>query len=46
MYLERVRHLTQKFEIFKLSHVPREQTSRAELLAKLAAPNDQGIIDQ
>jgi hypothetical protein len=50
MYLERVRHLTQKFEIFKLSHVPREQNSRADLLAKLASTkrpgNNRSVIQE
>jgi len=42
MYLERVRHLTQKFESFKLAHVPREQNSRADLLVKLASTKRPG----
>jgi len=35
-YLEYVQILREKFEVFKLVHVPREQNARANLLAKLA----------
>jgi len=50
MYLERVRHLTQKFESFRFAHVPKEQNSRADLLAKLASTkrpgNNRSVIQE
>jgi len=35
-YLEYVQILRETFEVFELVHLPREQNSRAALLAKLA----------
>jgi ribonuclease HI len=46
MYLERVRHLTQKFVSFKLLHVPREQTVEQICWLSWLALSDQEIIDQ
>jgi len=36
-YLEYVQILRETFEVFELVHVPREQNTRADLLAKLAS---------
>ncbi|XP_045796465.1 uncharacterized protein LOC123890806 [Trifolium pratense] len=41
-YLEEVAKLIQKFKSFKLSHVPRDQNSRADLLARLASTKRPG----
>lgn len=41
-YLEFVHHLTSSFSSFRLIHVPREQNSRADLLAKLASNSRPG----
>ena len=41
-YLSKVRGLEEKFKFFKAIHVPREQNSRADLLAKLASTKRPG----
>jgi len=41
-YLEYVRILKEAFVVFELVHVPREQNSRADLLAKLASSGKGG----
>jgi len=41
-YLEYVQVLSETFEVFELVHVPREQNTRADLLAKLASSGKGG----
>jgi len=41
-YLEYVQVLKESFDVFELVHVPREQNSRANLLAKLASSGKGG----
>jgi ribonuclease HI len=41
-YLEKVAKLIKKFKSFKLCHVPRDQNSRADLLARLASTKRPG----
>ncbi|GAU10720.1 hypothetical protein TSUD_425520, partial [Trifolium subterraneum] len=49
-YLEKVAKLIQKFESFKLLHVPRDQNGRADLLARLASTkrpgNNRSVIQE
>jgi len=41
-YLEYIQVLRETFEVFELVHVPREQISRTDLLAKLASSGKGG----
>nr|KYP69397.1 Retrovirus-related Pol polyprotein from transposon 17.6 [Cajanus cajan] len=41
-YLEKVREISASFSTFSLSHVPRDQNSRADLLSKLASTKKSG----
>jgi len=41
-YLEYVQVLKESFDVFELVHVPREQNTRADLLAKLASSGKGG----